>query len=449
MAQQPAGRSPGRGRRRRRGRARRAPSPSPHGRAPRRGPGRRPYARSKAASNSRSAGVEARLRRALRRAPARRAARPGAPASTPLRTTASGSTYAARRASRGAMIGATSRGGERVLARVDDGTVAAGRAHDLDAGGRRRAPHLGGQLAEVRRAATAAGVKVVSYGRPRQCRHLRGPGPARRRGGGREHRARDARRARWCSPTRWCATVSRPSCTGRPPAGRCSLRARRSRARPRRCASSRPPSSARTDAAPGPTRRSAMRRWRRCSPRSTAPPPTTAPGERRRVLREYFSAGAADTVAGPLAVLALRRRRAAAVHRVPFAEGGIAARNPSHELGHLPTQLNPTITRTMLTVFVVGDVLGAGIYALVGTEGEVGGAIWAAFSGRGACWRSSRPPPTPSSSRSTRRRPGAALYVHRAFKTDFFSPSSSPSRSCPSGVTSAATLATRLRRRHL
>ena len=34
----------------------------------------------------------------------------------------------------------------------------------------------------------------------------------------------------------------------------------------------------------------------------------------------------------------------------------------------------------MLLLFVVGDVLGAGIYALVGTIGDrVGGAIWASF----------------------------------------------------------------------
>jgi len=39
-------------------------------------------------------------------------------------------------------------------------------------------------------------------------------------------------------------------------------------------------------------------------------------------------------------------------------------------------KLQPTITARMLTVFVIGDVLGAGIFALVG---EVGGAIWTAF----------------------------------------------------------------------
>ena len=43
--------------------------------------------------------------------------------------------------------------------------------------------------------------------------------------------------------------------------------------------------------------------------------------------------------------------------------------------------LNRVITQRMLLLFVVGDVLGAGIYALVGeVAGEVGGAIWTAFA---------------------------------------------------------------------
>lgn len=45
-----------------------------------------------------------------------------------------------------------------------------------------------------------------------------------------------------------------------------------------------------------------------------------------------------------------------------------------------PVVLRRAISRPMLVVFVVGDVLGAGIYALVGeVAGRVGGAIWASF----------------------------------------------------------------------
>src|SRR5215218_407131 len=48
------------------------------------------------------------------------------------------------------------------------------------------------------------------------------------------------------------------------------------------------------------------------------------------------------------------------------------------------TPLRPAITRPMLTVFVIGDVLGAGIYALVGeVAGKVGGAIWTSFLAAG------------------------------------------------------------------
>lgn len=45
-----------------------------------------------------------------------------------------------------------------------------------------------------------------------------------------------------------------------------------------------------------------------------------------------------------------------------------------------PTALKRTVGRRMLLVFIVGDILGAGIYALTGrVAGEVGGAIWIPF----------------------------------------------------------------------
>ena len=44
------------------------------------------------------------------------------------------------------------------------------------------------------------------------------------------------------------------------------------------------------------------------------------------------------------------------------------------------TALKPAITRTMLLFFIVGDILGGGIYALVGEVGDkVGGAFWTGF----------------------------------------------------------------------
>lgn len=106
-----------------------------------------------------------------------------------------------------------------------------------------------------------------------------------------------------------------------------------------------------------------------------------------------------------------------------------------------PTALNPTISRRMLTVFVIGDVLGAGIYALVGeVGGEVGGAIWASFllAGVLALFTAA------SYAELVTKYPkaaGAALYVHRAFHSDFFT-FVVAFAVMASGVTSAATLAT-------
>jgi amino acid transporter len=44
------------------------------------------------------------------------------------------------------------------------------------------------------------------------------------------------------------------------------------------------------------------------------------------------------------------------------------------------TELRRVITRPMLTFFIIGDILGAGIYSLTGEVGaDAGGAIWASF----------------------------------------------------------------------
>ena len=45
------------------------------------------------------------------------------------------------------------------------------------------------------------------------------------------------------------------------------------------------------------------------------------------------------------------------------------------------SQLTPTLTRRMLLLFIVGDILGGGIYAHTGeVAGEIGGAIWTGFA---------------------------------------------------------------------
>ena len=84
-------------------------------------------------------------------------------------------------------------------------------------------------------------------------------------------------------------------------------------------------------------------------------------------------------------------------------------------------RLNRAITPGLLLFFIVGDILGGGIYALVGeVAGETGGAIWAGFllalvmaaftAGSYAELVSKYP-----------RAGGAGLYVHRAFGRPFLS----------------------------
>ena len=58
------------------------------------------------------------------------------------------------------------------------------------------------------------------------------------------------------------------------------------------------------------------------------------------------------------------------------AAATVAERREDEERSTLRRAIGPRL----LTVFIVGDILGAGIYALVGEVGaEVGGAIWTAF----------------------------------------------------------------------
>ncbi len=95
----------------------------------------------------------------------------------------------------------------------------------------------------------------------------------------------------------------------------------------------------------------------------------------------------------------------------------------------------------MLTVFVIGDVVGAGIYALVGeVAGKVGGAIWTSFllAGILAAFTAA------SYAELVTKYPqaaGAALYSQKAFRRPFVTFLVAFAVMC-SGVASAATLAT-------
>lgn len=102
--------------------------------------------------------------------------------------------------------------------------------------------------------------------------------------------------------------------------------------------------------------------------------------------------------------------------------------------------LHRAISRRMLVVFIVGDVLGAGIYALVGAvAGKVGGAIWASFllalalALFTACSYAELVTKYP-------RAGGAAVWVNQAFRVPFVT-FIVAFAVMMSGVTSAATLA--------
>jgi basic amino acid/polyamine antiporter, APA family len=114
--------------------------------------------------------------------------------------------------------------------------------------------------------------------------------------------------------------------------------------------------------------------------------------------------------------------------------------DPALAAGEGDTKLKRAIGPKLLLFFIIGDILGGGIYALVGEVGaETGGAIWAAFmlalamavftAGSYAELVTKYP-----------RAGGAGLYVHRAFGIKFVS-FLVAFAVMASGVTSAATLA--------
>lgn len=89
------------------------------------------------------------------------------------------------------------------------------------------------------------------------------------------------------------------------------------------------------------------------------------------------------------------------------------------EFGEVRTQLRRGIGPWLLFFFILGDMLGGGIYALVGeVGGEVGGAIWAAFLAAAvlailtAFAYAELVTKYPLAA-------GAALYTHRAFRVNF------------------------------
>ena len=94
----------------------------------------------------------------------------------------------------------------------------------------------------------------------------------------------------------------------------------------------------------------------------------------------------------------------------------------------------------LLTVFIVGDILGAGIYALVGEVGaEVGGAIWTAFLAAFVLAVFTAFAYAELVSKYPQAA-GAALYTHKAFGRPFFT-FMIAFAVMSSGIASASTLA--------
>jgi amino acid transporter len=105
-----------------------------------------------------------------------------------------------------------------------------------------------------------------------------------------------------------------------------------------------------------------------------------------------------------------------------------------------PPALKRVISRNMLLLFVIGDMLGAGIYALVGeVGGRVGGAIWTSFllAGLLAAFTAG------AYAELVTKYPqaaGAALYANKAFRKPFVTFMVAFAVML-SGITSASTLA--------
>lgn len=102
--------------------------------------------------------------------------------------------------------------------------------------------------------------------------------------------------------------------------------------------------------------------------------------------------------------------------------------------------LKRAISRNMLLLFVIGDVVGGGIYTLVGKVGsEVGGLVWLPM---GVALLLALLTATAYAELVTKypQAAGAALYVNKAFRRPFFTFMVAFAVMC-SGIASAATLA--------
>ncbi len=113
--------------------------------------------------------------------------------------------------------------------------------------------------------------------------------------------------------------------------------------------------------------------------------------------------------------------------------------SPESAGGETQTPLRRALSTRTLTIFVIGDILGAGIYALVGEVGaEVGGAIWTAFTAAlilavlTAFAYAELVTKYPQAA-------GSALYVDRAYRIPFVT-FMVGFAVMASGITSAATL---------
>ena len=119
------------------------------------------------------------------------------------------------------------------------------------------------------------------------------------------------------------------------------------------------------------------------------------------------------------------------IHRVTDSAGTPLSDDPP---------LERAITRNMLLLFVLGDMLGAGIYALVGqVGGRVGGAIWVAFAVAMALALFTAFAYAELVTKYPQAA-GAALYVNKAFRRPFFTFMVAFAVML-SGITSASTLA--------